>query len=172
MDGEAQLVIGLVVHLVVAEGYIPDTEVEEVPPVGSLETSHLDVCLRVQLLGDAPGDGVQLHTVEAAALHGLREQSEEIAHAHAGFQDIALLESHLLHRVIDRPDHGGAGIVGVQGGCSGGGVFLRGKGGVQFPELACPAILFLVKGIRQTAPAHIAGKDLLLLRGGIPAVKL
>ena len=172
VDGEAQLVIGLVVHLVVAEGYIPDTEVEEVPPVGGLETGHLDVRLRVQLLGDAPGDGVQLHTVEAAALHGLREQSEEIAHAHAGFQDIALLESHLLHRVIDRPDHGGAGIVGVQGGCSGGGVFLRGKGGVQFPELACPAILFLVKGIRQTAPAHIAGKDLLLLRGGIPAVKL
>ena len=85
MDGEAQLVIGLVVHLVVAEGYVADTEVEEVPPVGGLETGHLDVRLRVQLLGDAPGDGVQLHTVEAAALHGLREQSEEIAHAHAGF---------------------------------------------------------------------------------------
>ena len=62
--------------------------------------------------------------------------------------------------------------MGVQGGRSGGGIFLRGEGGVQFPELACPAILFLVKGIRQTAPAHIAGENLLLLRGGIPAVKL
>ena len=172
VDGEAQPVVGLVVHLVVAKGDIPDTEVEEVPPVGGLETGHLDVRLRVQLLGDAPGDGVQLHTVEAAALHGLREQSEEIAHAHAGFQDIARLESHLLHRVIDRPDHGGAGVVGVEGGRSGSGVFLRGEGGIQFPEFACPAILFLVKGIRQTAPAHIAGKDLLLLWRGVPAVEL
>jgi len=52
------------------------------------------------------------------------------------FKDIALLESHLLHRVIDCPDHGGAGVVGVEGGRSGGGVFLRGEGSVQFPELA------------------------------------
>ena len=157
MDGEAQLVIGLVVHLVVAEGYIPDTEVEEVPPVGGLETGHLDVRLRVQLLGDTPGDGVQFHTVEAAALHGLREQSEEIAHAHRRFQDVARLEAHPLHSVIDGLDDGGAGVVGVEGGRSGGSVFLRGEGGIQFPELACPAIFFLVKGIRQTAPAHIAG---------------
>ena len=49
---------------------------------------------------------------------------------------------------------------------------LRGEGGVQFPELACPAVLFLVKGIRKAAPAHIPGKDLLLLRGGFPAVSL
>ena len=85
LNGEAQLVIGLVVHLVVAEGDIPDTEVEEVPPVGGLETGHLDVRLRVQLLGDTPSDGVQLHTVEAAARHAVREQAEEIAHTHRGF---------------------------------------------------------------------------------------
>ena len=157
VDGEAQPVVGLVVHFIVTKGDIPDTEVEEVPPVGGLETGHLDVRLRVQLLGDAPGDGVQFHTVEAAALHGLREQSEEIAHAHRRFQDVARLEAHPLHSVIDGLDDGGAGVVGVEGGRSGGSVFLRGEGGIQFPELACPAIFFLVKGIRQTAPAHIAG---------------
>ena len=172
VDGEAQLVIGLVVHLVVAEGYIPDTEVEEVPPVGGLETGHLDVRLRVQLLGDAPGDGVQLHTIEAAARHAVREQAKEIAHAHRGFQDVAGGKAHIAHSLIDGLDDGGAGVVGVEGGRSGGSVFLRGEGGVQFPELACPTVLLLVKGIRQTAPAHIAGEDLLLLRGGVPAVKL
>ena len=157
MDGEAQPVVGLVIHFIVTKGDIPDTEVEEVPPVGGLETGHLDVRLRVQLLGDAPGDGVQLHTIEAAARHAVREQAEEIAHTHRGFQDVARLEAHLSHGLIDGLDDGGAGVVGVEGGRSGSGVFLRGEGGIQFPELACPAILFLVKGIRQTAPAHIAG---------------
>ena len=172
VDGKAQLVIGLVVHLVVSKGDIADTKIVEIPPVGGLESRYLDIRLRVQLLGDSPGDGIQLHTVEAAAPHGLREHPEEVAHAHAGFEDVPRLESHPLHRVIDCPDNGGGGIVGIQGGRSGGGVFLRGEGGVQFLELICPTILFLVKGVRQTAPAHIPGKDLLFLRGGVPAVKL
>ena len=63
-------------------------------------------------------------------------------------------------------DHGGAGVVGVQGAGTGGGVLVLGEQPFQFSIFLCPTILAGVKGIRQTAPAHILGKHLLLLGCG------
>jgi len=57
--------------------------------------------------------------------------------------------------------------MGVEGGTSGGGVLLRGQQFLQLGIFLAPAFFRGFKGIRQTAPAHIAGKHLLLFRAGL-----
>ena len=56
--------------------------------------------------------------------------------------------------------------MGVQGAGTGGGVFVLGEQPFQFGVLSCPTIFARVKGICQTAPAHILRKYLLFLGGG------
>jgi len=58
--------------------------------------------------------------------------------------------------------------VGVQGAGTGGGVLIFGEQPFQLCIFLCPTIFSGVKGIRQTAPAHILGKHLLFLSGGTP----
>ena len=52
--------------------------------------------------------------------------------------------------------------MGVEGRASGGGIFLRGQQLFQLGILGSPCRFLWVKSIRNTAPAHIAGKNLLL----------
>lgn len=68
--------------LVLAERHIADGEVEEAVAVRRLKAGDGDVRFGVELLGDSPGDAVQLHTVEPAVCHALRKQAEEVADAH------------------------------------------------------------------------------------------
>ena len=72
----------------------------------------------------------------------------------------------MLHSIVDATDHGGAGVVSVQGAGTGCGVFVLGEQSFQFDVLFCPTVFAGVKGICQTAPAHILGKHLLFLGGG------
>ena len=73
MDGKAQLVVGFVVDLIIPEGYVAHGQVEEVAPVGGFKPRHGDVRFRVELPGDAAGEAVQLHAIQAAARHALRQ---------------------------------------------------------------------------------------------------
>ena len=58
--------------------------------------------------------------------------------------------------------------MGIQHGAAGGGVFILREQPFQFCVFLCPVILIRVKGICQTAPAHILRQHLLLLGGGTP----
>ena len=138
----------------------------EITAVCGLKARHGNVGLRVQLFGDAPGDGIQFHAIQAAILHGFWQHPKEVAHAHGRLQDVARPETHALHGIVDTTDNSGAGVVGVQGAGTGGGVFVLGKQPFQLCVFLCPTVFAGVKGIRQTAPAHILGKHLLLLGGG------
>ena len=126
VDGKTELVKSPVADLILSKRHVAHGEVEEVLSVGGFKAGHGNIRLWIELLCDASRDGIQLHAVEPAAFHALRQHTEEVAHAHAGLQNIAGLEAHVLHRVVNGADNGGAGIVGVQRGRSGGGVFLRG----------------------------------------------
>ena len=126
VNGKTELVKSPVADLILSKRYVAHGEVEEVFSVRCLKARHSNIRLWIELLCDAPRDGIQLHAVEPAAFHALRQHTEEVAHAHAGLQNIAGLETHILHRVVNGADNGGAGIVGVEGGGAGGGVFLRG----------------------------------------------
>ena len=130
MDGKTELVVSPVVDLVLSKGHVADGEVEEIPPVGGFKSCHGNVRLGIELLGDSAGNAVQLHAVEPAAFHALRQQTEEVTHAHGRLQDVAGPEAHAADSLIDCLDNRGAGVVSVQRGSSGGGVFLRGKCGV------------------------------------------
>ena len=126
MDGKTELVVSPVVDLILAKGDIADGKVEEIPPVGGFKARHGNVRLGIELLCDSAGDAVQLHTVQAASLHLLREKPEKVSDAHGRLQDVAGLEAHAADSLIDCLDNRGTGVVGVQRGSPGGGVFLRG----------------------------------------------
>ena len=76
------------------------------------------------------------------------------------------METHALHGIVDTTDDGRAGIVGVQGAGTGSSVLILGEQPFQLCIYLCPTIFAGVKGIRQTAPAHILGKHLLFLGSG------
>ena len=72
MDGKTELVVSSVVYLILSERHIADGEVIEIAPVRCFKASDSDIGVRVQLLGNPAGDGIQLHTIELAALHRFR----------------------------------------------------------------------------------------------------
>ena len=167
VNGKTELVISPVIYLILSERDVAHGEVIEVFSVRCLKACDGNVRLGVKLLGNTSGDAVQFHAVELAALHLLRQQAKEVTHAHRWLQNVASLEAHIADRFIDRLDDGGAGVVGVQRGRTGGSVFLRGKCGVQLCKLVRPVWFIFIERISQTAPAHIAGEDFLLLRAGL-----
>ena len=172
VNGKAQPVIGWVVDLILPKGNITDSQIEEVTAIRLFKTGNGDVCLGVKLLGNPAGDGIQFHTVKAAVTHLIGEHTEEVAHTHRRFQDITALEAHVSNSFIHGLDYCGAGIVSVQRRASCCGIFLWGKGFVQFDELVCPVGLAFVKGICKTAPTNISGQDFLFFRCCLPTLKL
>ena len=163
VDIEAQLVVGGVIDLVLPKGDIAHSKVKEIPAVCGFKACNGDIRLGIELFCNPSGDGIQLHAVQAAVLHFFWEHTEEIAHTHGRLQNVAGLEAHISYSFIDCPDDRGTGVVGVEGGGTGGFIFCWGQGAFQLLILGCPAGFTVIKGIRQTAPAHIPGQDFLLL---------
>ena len=163
-------VIGPVTHPVVAKRHISDGKVKNaVRVLRFLKAVDLDAGIGIELAGDTPGDAVQLHAVQLAFAHALREHPEEVTHAAGRFQNVAAVKAHLLHGLIHGADHHRAGVVGVQGGGPGRFIFLRGQKLLQLGILLGPGGFGRVESLRHAAPAHIAGKDFLLFRAGLLA---
>ena len=168
MNAEIQLVIGFIPNLILAERHITNGKVIEIPPVGGFKPGHGDVCLGIELLGNTPADGIQLHAIQTAVSHFLRQHTEEVTHTAGRLQDVAGLKSHAANGFINCLDDRGAGVVGVKGRASGSGVFRPGQQLFQLGIFRSPCWFLRVKGIGKTAPAHILGKDFLLFRRCLP----
>jgi len=168
VDTETEFVVRLVVYPVLAKRNITHGKVIEIAAVGGFKSGNFNAGFRVELLCNAACDAVQFYTVQAAVLHGVRQHSKEVAHAHARLQNIAAAESHTLHCIINRVNHHWRSIVCVQGAGTGGNIFFLGEQPFQFGILLCPAIFFIIKSVWQTAPADILRKNLLFLGGGTP----
>lgn len=84
-------------YLVLAERHVADGEVEEAGAVRRLKARDGDVRFGIELLGDSPGDAVQLHTVELAVCHVFRQQAEEVADAHRRLKYAPTLEAQAAH---------------------------------------------------------------------------
>ena len=164
VDVEVQLVVGAVVDLVLPEGHIAHGQVEEVSPVCGFKPGYGDVRLGIKLPGDPAGNAVQLHTIQLTASHFLREHTKEVTHTAGRLQDVAGFKAHVAHGLIDSTDNCGAGVMGIQRGGSGCGVFLGGKQLLQLGVLGRPGGLLRVESVCQTAPSHIPGEGFLLLR--------
>ncbi len=164
VDAEIQLVIGFISNLILTERHITNGKVIEISPVGGLKPGHGDVGLGVELFCNPSADGIQLHAIQTAVSHFLRQHTEEVAHTAGRLQDVSGLKSHTVHRFIDGLNDRRAGVMGVEGRASGGSIFFRGQQLSQLGIFRSPCGLLRVKGVGQTAPAHIPGKNFLLLR--------
>ena len=78
---------------------------EDVPQVRPADEGANTYQHILELAGDAPGDAVQLHAVQLAFAHAIREHPEEVAHAAGRFQNVAAVKAHLLHGLINGADH-------------------------------------------------------------------
>lgn len=96
-------------------------------------------------------------------------QADEVADTRRGFQNaerFASTEAETGKPLIHAQDDGFRGIVGILRGAAGGDVDVRGKQALHFPVFSSPLLVFGVKDLRQTSPAHIADKDFLFFRRG------
>ena len=173
VDQKLLPVIPLIHRREIAKGDVAYGEVEKaVREVSFLIAPHRNTGLGVELLGDTPGNAVQLYAVQPGRGHAFRQQAEEIAHAAGRLQNIALFKTHLLNGLIDGLDNQGACIMGIEGGGPRRFVFAVRQQAFQFLILGGPRGLVRVKGIGDASPAHIAGQDFLLRFSGGPAVPL
>ena len=170
VDRKAEFIIGLIADTVVAKGHIAHGQIIEIAPIGGLKACHLDFCLRIQLLCNTSGDGIQFHTIQSASQHGIRQHTEEVADTHRRFQNIAFLKAHIVQCFIDCTDHGRTGVVRIQSRSSGCGILFFRKSCFQFLKFTCPGSFLCIKGICQPAPADIIGQRFLFLRCRIPVL--
>ena len=170
VDRKSEFIIGLIADTVVAKRHIADSQIIEVAPVGGFKACHLDFCLRIQLLRNAPGDGIQFHTIQSASQHGIRQHTEEVADTHRRFQNIAFLKSHTVQCFIDCTDHGRAGVMRIQSRSPGCGIFFFRKSCFQFLIFASPYSFLCIKSICKSAPADIISLLFLFLRCRFPVL--
>src|SRR5699024_3277281 len=117
----------------------------KIPAIRSFKARHLDFSVRIEFLSDTPTDGVQLHSIEIAVSHGVREHTEKVTDTHCRFQNISCFKSHLSDRIIDGTNDGRTGIVGIQGTSSCCGIFFRRQGCIKFSEFLSQLALFSSK---------------------------
>ena len=168
VDRKSEFIIGLIADTIVAKRHIAHGQIIEVAAVGGFKACHLDFCLRIQFLRNAPGDGIQFHTIQSASQHGIRQHTEEVADTHRRFQNVAFLKSHTVQCLIDCTDHGRTGVMRIQSRSSGCGIFFFRKSCFQLLIFACPGSFLCIKGICQSAPADIIGQRFLFLWCRIP----
>ena len=128
MNEEVVLIIALVRYFELPEGDIADCSIKEaVGKICTLKALHRDAIFLIQLLGDPPGNTVQLHAVEFRTIHAFGNKPHKVADAAGGLQHIAGLKVHILQGAVHRLDHYGRCIEGRQRGFSRRRIFLIGK---------------------------------------------
>ena len=78
--------------------------------IGVFKAVNGNIRFLVKLLGNPPGETVQLYAVEFRIRHGLRQEAKEVADAHRRLQHGPRLVVHIFHRLINGLNDGGAGI--------------------------------------------------------------
>ena len=170
VNGESQLVIRLIGHFIVAERDIAHSQIVEISAVCRFKASHFDFCIGIELLSNSAGDGIQFHTIQAAALHFRREHTKEVADTHSRLQNISRFKAYLSDRIIDGANDRRAGVMCIQGGSSCRSIFIFGKQVFQCLILLRPISLVRVKSICQTAPTDIIRQNLLFFGSGVPVL--
>ena len=111
------LVIAFIRHLEVAEGDITDGHIKKaVREVCFLKPLDSNGRFLIELLGDAPADGIQFDAVDLGIHQAIRAHADEVADAAGRLQHIAGLEPHVLQGLIHGPDHHGRGVESSQSG--------------------------------------------------------
>ena len=152
------------------DGIIPERHVgnrhvvEPIGEFGILEWLGANVGVRVERLGDAGGERVNLDAGDGRMpVHRLRHQPDEMTDTARRFQNSSVLESELLQGAIHGAHHGRRGVVGVECGGAGRFQFFRGQQLFHLGARRPPFIIARVKDLRHGAPAHVTHERRLLL---------
>ena len=163
MNKEVVFIVLLIQYLELPKGYVANGYIKEaVRQVGFLKALNRNVVFLIELLGNAPGNAVQLHAVHFGVAHFLRKQTHKVANAAAGFQNVAGLEAQIGKNLIHGTNYNRRGVERCQGGFPGGGVFILGQ---QDFQLGVMGVGFLEE-LGQAAPAYILGENVLFIRRG------
>ena len=157
VDAEAQRIVAFIVHQIVPEGHVANGKIIKISAVCGFKARHGNVRIGIELFCNPPGDAVQLHTIELAVLHGIRQHSEEIAHPASRLQNIAGGEPHAPNGLIDTANYGGTGVMSVKHRFPRRLVFLILQQFFQLGIFTVPRGVFGIKGLGHSTPAHIAG---------------
>ena len=163
VDAEAEAVVLRVKHLIISERHVADCNVKE--PVGEfrvLKAGYLYVCVGVKLLRNAPGDTVQLYTVELTVSHAIWQEAKEIAHAAGRLEYAPTFKAQIGERIIYCANNCRRGVVRVERRAARCLMLLGREGGFEFLKFALPLRFTLIKGVGDSSPANVAGKRLLL----------
>jgi hypothetical protein len=159
-----------IVHRKVSEWDVPDCRIEKVLGKGRvLEPLGMNVGVRIELGGDAGGDGIKLDARAARAwTQAFGHHAKEMADAHRRFENTSAgLQSETFHRLPDRLDDFRRRVMGVRCRRSRRCVLL---GAQYILQLGCHALPLArrvrLKCVRHRAPASVLHEHGLFLRCG------
>ena len=107
-------IVWLIRHLILSKRYISHHNIKKIlRMVCFFKTRNLNLCLWIKLLCDPSGQAVQLHPVQAAVLHPLRQHPEEIPDTYRRFQNISFFKPHPAKCIVDRTDNYRRCVMGI-----------------------------------------------------------
>ncbi len=109
MDGEPVGIQPRIVDGIISEGHIGNRHViEPISELGVLEPLGANVGVRIECLGDAGCEGIDLDAGDGrVAVHRLGHQADEMTDAARRFQNSAMLEAEPPQGAIHRAHHSG-----------------------------------------------------------------
>ena len=155
MDEPVVFVVPLIQHLEIPKGDITHRYIKKTVRhlYGFKAVDGNAGVLLVELLGNSPGNGIQLHAIGFASRHIRREQAQKVSSAAGWLQDVALGKTHLRKGFIDSPDDHRRRVKGSESAGPGRRVFLRIQQGFQLPIVGAG----FLKAVCKAAPTHITG---------------
>ena len=163
MDVRVQVIVAPVIDFHGVERDIAQNHIKAVVlKFGGFISRDGNIRIRIKLLCDSAGDGIQLYAKQLAPLKLLRQHRIEVAGSHTGVQDFsvrAALEAKPFQGAVNVPDQVRLGVVGCDGGVHGHLVFHISQQGLQLLIFVLPARDRTGESVGKPAPSDIAGKD-------------
>ena len=176
MDVRVQVIVAPVIDFNGVERDIAQNHIKAVVlKFGGFISHDGNIRIRIKLLCDSAGDGIQLYAKQLAPLKLLRQHRIEVAGSHTGVQDFsvrAALEAKAFQGAVNVPDQVRLGVVGCDGGVHGRLVFHISQQGLQFLIFVLPTRGRTGESIGKPAPSDITGKDDLFFRCRCPLFQL
>ena len=163
MDVRVQVIVAPVIDFHGVERDIAQNHIKAVVlKFGGFISRDGNIRIRIKLLCDSAGDGIQLYAKQLAPLKLLRQHRIEFAGSHTGVQDFSVgttFKAKPFQSAVNVPDQVRLGVVGCDGG-------------LQLLIFVLPTRGRTGESIGKPAPSDITGKDDLFFRCRCPLFQL
>ena len=115
MDKEIIFVVILVIHLIIAEWNVADSNIKAVVcKSGFLKTLYLNIRIGIELLCNSACQVIKFNTVKLAATHILGHYTKEIAYTHGRLQYLAFFKAEVCKPLIYCIYYNGRSVMRIQ----------------------------------------------------------